>query len=124
MKTWLRIVLSLALFLEAGCAIALRRDSDQIEASLLKLTPLGSNSEAVLDLVKKKGWRSSGYIEQHGFYKQQGTKNETVGVFCIQASLGDYYAFPLGTTNAMAFWGFDKDRRLIQIWVWKTTDSI
>ncbi|MCX6953030.1 MAG: hypothetical protein NTV51_12825 [Verrucomicrobia bacterium] len=114
----------IAIALGVGCSVGLRRYPASIEASLAELTPLGSNPDTVLEAVKKKGWRTTGYNERSGFYKQQGAKHETVGVSHIQASLGDYYALPLGTTNATAFWGFDKDKRLIQVWVWKTTDSI
>jgi hypothetical protein len=109
----------------SGCSIGLRRDSEKIEASLLEITPLGSSPEVVLEFIKKKEWQTKGYSQQSGFYKQQpGRKAETIGTSHIQASLGDYYHFPIGTTNTSAFWGFDSDRRLIGIWIWKTTDSL
>ena len=110
----------------SGCSLGLRRDAKKIEASLLQLTPLGSTPEAVLQVVQKKGWRTSGYNPNSGYLNQERGYHglDIVGVSHIQASLGDYYAFPLGTTNATAFWGFDESRRLIRVWVWKTTDTL
>jgi len=115
-----------AITLGLGCSIGLRHDPPSIEASLVKLTPLGSSPEAVLEVVQKKGWRTSGYNTSSGYLNQEGGYHglDVVGAFYIQASLGDYFAFPLGPTNATAFWGFDKNRHLIRIWVWKTTDSL
>jgi hypothetical protein len=103
----------------------LRRSEEKIKPSLLELAPLGSNPDTVLAVVKHQGWKTDGYRANTGFYKQEPkTKPEVVGVSSVQASLGDFYTFPFGSTNVSAFWGFDKDRRLIEIWVWKTTDSI
>ncbi len=109
----------------SGCSFGLRRDSTHIEASLLEMTPIGSSPETVLQVIKTKDWQTKGHNLQNGFYKQPpGRKAETVGVTHIQASLGDYHRFPIGTTNTSAFWGFDSDGRLIEVWIWKTTDSL
>jgi hypothetical protein len=111
----------------AGCSsLGLRRSGEAIEASLLKLTPMGSSPEAVLAIAKKKGWQRVRFNPDRGFLKQVGADRQypIIGVSSIEASLGDYWFFPIGTTNATAFWGFDKDRRLVKVWVWKTTDAL
>ena len=114
----------LLVLLGAGCSWNLRQSAERTEAALLALTPLGSSPEAVLELVKKKGWSSPGFNAHAGFLKQQSPQSAVIGRSHIRASLGNYQALPLGTTNVTAFWGFDENRRLIQIWIWKTTDSL
>jgi hypothetical protein len=121
MNVSIRSAILLVVILVGGCS-DLRRNAEKIEASLLLLTPLGSSPEAVLEVVKAKRWKTAGY-RLNGFYRQR-PKAEVVGVSSIEASLGDYWFFPIGTTNATAFWGFDENGRLIQIWVWKTTDTL
>jgi hypothetical protein len=115
-------------FTLVGCTSpGLLRSHQGIEASLLKLTPLGSSPEAVLEVAKSKGWKDVHIDSKRGFTKHEGARIRdypTIGVSSVEASLGDYWNFPIGSTNATAFWGFDKDRRLIEIWVWKTTDSL
>ena len=46
---------------------------------------------------------------------------ETVGVTSIEAEVGRYW-LPFCTT-VTAFWGFDSEGRLIDVWVWKTPDA-
>jgi hypothetical protein len=102
----------IAIALGVGCSVRLRRDPASIEASIVEITPLGSNPDTVLEAVKKKDWRTAGHNERSGFYKPQGANPETVGVSHIEAFLGDYFAFPFGTTSATAFWGFDPPNHL------------
>ena len=90
---------------------------------MIHLTPLGSSPDAVLAVVTHEGWKSRGYETKFGFLKQGSGKPEVVGVSSIQASLGDYFVFPFLSTNVSAFWGFDANHRLIDVWIWKTTDG-
>jgi hypothetical protein len=102
----------------------LRRPTEAIRAGLVEITPLGSSPDFVMGVVKQKGWRSAGYEAGSGFLKQEPLrKMNVVGVSSIAANLGDYRSSPLLTTNVSAYWGFDKDRHLIDVWVWKTTDA-
>ena len=107
-----------------GCSsVGLRRSDGKIHASLMALTPLGSTPEQVLAFVKQQGWRHSEYHPNTGFLKQERPEIEVVGASSINASLGDYHSSPFLITNVSAFWGFDQKRRLIEIWIWRTTDG-
>lgn len=117
------LLLACLLTVVSGCSPGLLRSPERIEASLLRLTPLGSSPEAVLEVAQREGWKHVRSVPNAGFSKQAYPKSETIGVSSIRASLGDYTSGPLMTTNATAYWGFDKERRLIAIWVWKTIDG-
>ena len=99
------------------------RSESSIRASLLKQTPLGSSSSDVRAVVAKKGWLDQSYAgTNYGFYKQEpGEPAHTVGVSSICGQFGHYY-LPF-RTDVTAFWGFDTNGHLIDVWVWKTTDA-
>jgi len=47
---------------------------------------------------------------------------EVIGEKSIRVSVGSYgFIFK---TNVTVFFGFDEDSKLIDIWIWKTTDSL
>ena len=99
---------------------SLMRSEVGIRNSLLKQTPLGSSFDQVRSFAERQGWRPHG--EWNGFQRQEAGKlPETVGVTSIEAEVGRYW-LPFCTT-VTAFWGFDSEGRLIDVWVWKTTDS-
>src|SRR5688500_12373217 len=87
------VVLSVvALFVFWNCLpIGLRRSDATITADLLRITPLGSSPEAVMDAIRERKWRHYGY-HAAGFLKQiPGWRPEEIGVSSIRASLGDYH---------------------------------
>lgn len=107
---------------------SLRRPESSIRASLLKETPLGSTSQEVRAVVEKRGWLDHGYAGSTGFLKQNpGVPAVEVGVTSLRGELGHYWELPRPLpfrTDVTAFWGFDNERHLIDIWVWKTTDAL
>ncbi len=104
----------------AGGLASLRRPSFLIEATLARATPLGSTKEAVKKSIESKGWHPQ--INATGFVKQEsGRSAEVVGVTSFEVPLGEY-GFRV-RTSLVAFWGFDANGRLIEIWVWKTNDA-
>ena len=47
-----------------------------------------------------------------------------VGSSSLEMHLGEYRELPIPlSTDVTAFWGFDGNGRLIDVWVWKTTDG-
>jgi hypothetical protein len=99
-----------------------RSPASTIETALLRITPLGSSKEDVLRAIEKQGWKH-GPIENVGFLKQIPSRRmEVVGKKSIEAHLGEY-GF-LFRTSVDAFWGFDNEGKLMDVWVWKTTDSL
>jgi hypothetical protein len=103
---------------------SLHRPESFIRASLLRSTPLGSNSREVRTFVEGRGWLARDYIGNAGFLKQEaGVPAVEVGVTSIQGDLG-HYRSGLFQTYVTAFWGFDTNDHLIDVWVWKTTDGL
>jgi hypothetical protein len=99
---------------------SLRMPASFIEASLLKMTPVGSTSDEVLHRLQGKGFHPT--LVSTGFFKQEKlAKPEVVGTSSIRVLIGEYRI--RFTTSVSAFWGFDKTGKLIDVWVWKTVDA-
>jgi hypothetical protein len=122
------LLIAFALLALVGSAkagsISLRRSETAIRDAILKLTPLGSPASIVLTVITKERWDSDGLNSHSGFLKQEaGKKTEVVGVTSVRANLGHQWTFPFLTTDVAAFWAFDKEGRLIDVWIWKTVDA-
>jgi hypothetical protein len=121
----LRILFGVATALLVVAIVAvprsLRMPASVIEASLLKMAPLGSTSDEVQRRLATKGFHPT--LTPTGFYKQKNpAKPEVVGASSIRIELGEYRT-PF-VTSVSAFWGFDKEGKLIDVWVWKTIDAL
>jgi hypothetical protein len=98
----------------------LRMPESFIEASLLRMAPLGSSSDEVQRALAKKGYGAR--LVATGFYKQkEPARPEVVGSSSFRVELGQYSTFLV--TSVSAFWGFDRSGKLIEVWVWKTVDG-
>jgi hypothetical protein len=100
----------------------LRENADEIRVHLIREQPIGTSMPAVEAWIKKAGWKYSA-SPNVGFLKQEDRKNSVVGASSIKADIGDYWRFPFLTTSVVAYWGFGPDGKLIDVWVWKTTDG-
>ncbi|HVU18571.1 MAG TPA: hypothetical protein VHD32_16835 [Candidatus Didemnitutus sp.] len=122
MKRLLALVLALLVGVHIlSASESLRRPAAAIEESLLRLAPRGSSVEEVLRAIEAKGWKHD-FIHETGFLKQEGSKPmEVVGKKSIHAHLGEYGL--ILKTSVDAFWGFDGEGKLLEVWVWKTTDG-
>lgn len=101
----------------------LRLPEGSIRMIILNKTPLGTQFSEVRKCIEKEGWKIDTVDENNGFWDQRENKNAVVGEKSIRASLGDYQDIPF-MANVTVFWGFDKNSRLIDIWVWKTWDGL
>jgi hypothetical protein len=119
----LTICAALIASISACDAIPLRRDEATIGASLLPQTPLGSSTSEVRGILAARCWLDRSYSGTTGYYYQpSGQPARTIGVTSLRGHLGQY-GFPFRTAVTV-FWGFDRNDRLIDIWVWKTTDAL
>ena len=103
----------------------LRKDNDKIRSDLLKETPIGMSFDKVTSKLESMNLETE--PSNTGFHKQERASSEIIGVRSIRVFLGEYRevrAFPyLFLTTVDALWGFDEDGKLIEIWIWKTTDG-
>ena len=111
----------LVLLLAGGCA--LRRSESRIETELLERAPLGSGVSDVRDLIRQESWQVAYDHEDRGFLDQRVRPPQVVGVGSIRAELWSYQGFPW-RVFVTGFWGFDADKKLIDVWVWKTRDVL
>jgi len=105
-----------------GCS-SLRRSEGTIRGHLERLTPLGTQYDVAVQTLEHH-FSHVQKNETTGFLRQENGQQEVVGVKSIQVHLGEYRNVPIGSTSVDAYWGFDKNGKLIEIWVWKTTDSL
>lgn len=103
---------------------SLRKSPAAIREVLLSKTPIGSSINSTIAWLARDGHQKPLISKTSGFLKQEGSGNSVVGVQSVSISLGEYHSFPFGfTTSVEAYWGYDADGRLVDIWVWKTTDA-
>jgi hypothetical protein len=106
-----------------AAGFSLRRSEATIRARLLGEVPLGSSMNQVEQQIAKHGWDLDHVDTDSGFYDQREKPSKVTGAKSIRASLGDYRGIPF-MVNVTVFWGFDASGSLIDIWVWKTEDSL
>jgi hypothetical protein len=120
------LLLVAALLILAGlsCAVAnpARRSRRAIRRDLLVATPIGTQYREALRALQKR-FKDVHVNAESGFLRQEPGREDVVGVRSIEVHLGRCYRFPFGITSVDAFWGFDSEGRLLDVWVWKTTDA-
>jgi len=112
----------------------LRRSSEQIRRSMLKLTPIGSRMEEVLNLIgENPKWTLRHISDSSGYSLAGGRPNPPapdelaerpeaiIGTQTIRAYLGAYGL--LFQTGVSVFWGFNEDSLLIDLHVRKDTNA-
>lgn len=117
------ILIAASVILTRAALDPLRRSESTIEAKLLREAPLGSSTEQVGAMIRRHGWKLSYPLANTGFYDQRAPRPREVGAKHFRASLGDYQGIPF-KANVTAFWGFDENDKLIDLWVWKTWDGL
>jgi hypothetical protein len=90
---------------------------------LLWATPIGTTMTDVDKYVAAEKWKVQYVCTTHGYTKEEETHRVVVGEKSIRADLGQYQGFPF-VRYVTVYWGFDKQARLVDIWVWKTSDAM
>jgi hypothetical protein len=95
-----------------------------IETYLFRLTPIGTSMDDVLaEIGRHKEWSNIRIIDNHGYviqgrrYSSDLLSSGVVGEKSILVTLGTYQEFY--EIYVAAYWGFDKDSKLINIYVIK-----
>ena len=93
---------------------------------VLRLTPIGMDMEAVIDILEgHRNWHINSPNFERGFSHPLHASGNMVGVKSITAFGGSYWPAPMPVplygwlfrTEVSIFWGFDEDGRLIDVWV-------
>ena len=116
-------VLVLALMAVIVISNPLVRSQDHIRQRLLAARPLGTSMSEVESYIRKQGWEISYVSTNTGFYDQRVKPAIETGSKSIRAELGNYQGIPW-RVYVTAFWGFNEQSELIDIWVWKDWDSL
>ena len=109
-------LLSAAVFLMTSCA-----DESTERARIVEATPIGVSFAKVLSFCKSKYVRCSS-SETAGYLNQN--TNKSVGVQSIWSVTDQHKYLVFFQETTSVYWGFDKDGKLIDIWVNKVTDAI
>jgi hypothetical protein len=124
-RIFIIIAVIVSLIVLAVLSNPLRRSPDTLRSKMLEKTPLGMEMNEVEKIAKELGGRTD-VSTTAGFDKQDSSDHRVIGVKSIRTDIGDYWAVPPIpiSTSVTYFWGFDENGKLIDIWVWKTTDSL
>ena len=90
-----------------------------LKVFLLSQKPLESTYLDVAKFTKDKGWYDYHHVDDFGYWDQE--KNTITGVKSIMASLGTYYNF--FKIYVTAYWAFNENDRLINVWIEKSVDA-
>jgi hypothetical protein len=93
---------------------------EKARKAILSDTPIGMSFSQVISFCSKNQLKCSfsytaGYLDQR--------TGKVVGVKSIWTVLNEYNNSPITISSSSVYWGFDKDDKLIDIWVWKTIDA-
>ena len=83
---------------------------------------MGSSMTDVEAMIHRNGWKLDYISTNAGFYDQRTNPPRQIGMQSIRGELGEYRAILL-SASVSAFWGFDREGKLIDLWVWKTWDG-
>ncbi len=113
-------ILAVVFVLSIGATMTACAEETRVRNELLEKTPIGTTFDQVLSFcasnnLKCRQSNTTGYLNQK--------TGQIVGVKSIWAVVSERKEMPLSTTSIAAYWGFDKDGRLLDIWVWKTIDA-
>ena len=99
-----------------------RRPSEEIQASILQRTPLGTTQNDVRAILDSEKWKHYPGDKEGGLFWLYRNQHEVRGESAICARLGSYQGLPWYVT-VDAVWVFDSDGKLIGVQVVKTADS-
>lgn len=106
----------------------LRWSKEHLKKHLLKITPIGTSMENVIDIIESnEEWTILSTDDTHGYLLIGGTPEmsrrttsnpeETIGEKSIEAFIGEYNVWLLRRVSA--YWAFDENSNLINIDVCK-----
>ncbi len=108
------------LFLGSCSTVFLMQSKHSIRNKLLQNTPPGTSITEVNSYFKNNNFKKIIYYD-NGFYDHD-ISSSSIGEKYYRVLLGEYRI--LFITSVTAFWVFNEENKLIDIYVWKTTDAL
>lgn len=105
----------------------LSRSEVQLRKNLLVETPVGTPMNEVEQFIRsKKDWEIEYIDKDNGFTPPTKTSKVKIGVKSIRVFIGQYSSISdlYFITSVTVFYGFNERSELVDIWVWKDTDTI
>jgi hypothetical protein len=126
-KVTLGCMAAIFALLLVGCSAIgpLSRSDEKIRASILKQTPLSCSWEEVHAFVKAQRWPILYESRDKGLLQSSASRGEVaIGIGTVECELGvtHFVLFPFHT-DVLAYWVFDKNGRLTDVWVDQQTDA-
>jgi hypothetical protein len=121
MKLFSTVLIAFAILSVTGCN-ELRKSEEKIKGEILNHVPWGSDISEVIDFLKTSNCEIRFIDKDDGFLDQRVRPAKVTGEMSVGANFGDYREF-FFLTNVQVYFAFDKDGKLFDIWVWKTTDA-
>lgn len=109
----------LATVLFTCCMLVACDRSATTRTHILRATPPGTSIDAVVAYCMANDYLFT-RSDDAGFLNQD-TKR-AVGVKMVKATVSEKKFFV--TVTVVAFWGFDANGKLIDVWAWQTIDSL
>lgn len=135
MYVLLALLVIVVVMVMIGLSNPLRKPQEQIRASMLELTPIGTSMEDVLKVIgSNKKWETMYVNDKNGVSQGEfGKVGENIGEKSIRVMIGKYNFDPqfdkdeiLGSIlytfidrYVSVYWAFDEDSKLIEISVRK-----
>ena len=109
------IIIFIIIPIITNMASPLRKSPEKVEKDILKITPIGMDMEDVINVLNnKKGWQIDFISYDHGYIERLNSLSTKT----VNADLGKYSNL-LYETYVEAFWGFDDNFKLIEVYVRK-----
>ena len=123
MNIFYRYFLATLMCLLWGCS-PLRKPEEVIKSDILTSVPYGSDISEILIFLKNNEYEIVALNEKSGFSDRRTKPSKIIGDMFIRARFGEYRSGLLSIVSVAVFFGFDESGKLIDIWVWKTIDSL
>jgi hypothetical protein len=112
---WIALALLSSSALLASCT-----EVDRTRSRLLAQMPVGIAMEQVEEFCARKRLKCN-RSDHAGFLNQATT--QVIGRKSIWGVVHESRPLPFMVSSLTAYWGFDENGKLIDVWVWKTIDA-
>lgn len=121
MKSFCILLVLLAMCV-LGCN-QLRQSEEGLRRNILQQVPLGSDMSVVISYLEANEYRIAWINRDEGFPDRRVKPASISGDMSLRSEFGEYRK-GLSIISVTVFFAFNKNGELVDIWVWKTADSV